>query len=139
MADDASLGANDPPMPRKTKQREAILGALSEAGRPLTPVELLDAAEPASPGISQSTVYRTLKLLVDAGDAVPVPVPGEPDRYEHKDIAAHHHHHFKCDDCGRVYDLHGCTGTLGELLPAGYTLRDHEIFLYGSCAACASA
>lgn len=126
-------------MPRKTKQRDAILDALHQAGRPLSPSELLEAADPASPGVSQSTVYRTLKLLIDAGDAVPVPVPGEPDRYEHKTAAEHHHHHFKCDTCGRVYDLHGCTGTLKDLLPRGFTLRDHEIFLYGECEACAAS
>lgn len=126
-------------MPRRTKQRDAILDALEEAGRPLTPIELLDAATPASPGISQSTVYRTLKLLVDAGDAVPVPVPSEPDRYEHASAAAHHHHHFKCDACGKVYDLDGCSGSLSNMLPDGFTLRDHEIFLYGDCEACTSA
>ncbi|GAB4549188.1 MAG: transcriptional repressor [Phycisphaerales bacterium] len=126
-------------MPRRTKQRDAILEALADAGRPLSPIELQDAAEVASPGISQSTVYRTIKLLVEEGDAVPVPVPGEPDRYEHASAAEHHHHHFKCDSCGKVFDLEGCTGSLKELLPEGFTLRDHEIFLYGDCPACAGS
>ncbi|MEM1423043.1 MAG: transcriptional repressor [Planctomycetota bacterium] len=126
-------------MPRKTKQRDAILEALQNAGRPLSPLELQAAAEEASPGISQSTVYRTIKLLVDEGDAVPVPVPGEPDRYEHSSAAERHHHHFKCDACGKVFDLDGCAGGMSDLLPAGFTMRDHEIFLYGDCDACADA
>jgi Fur family transcriptional regulator, ferric uptake regulator len=124
-------------MTRKTKQRDAIVGALEDAGRPLSPQEIVDAAEPAAPGLSLATVYRTIKLLTEEGETVVVPVPGEPDRYEHRTNAEHHHHHFRCDDCGKVYDVPGCAGSINELLPDGFTLRDHEVFLYGSCETCA--
>lgn len=124
-------------MPRRTKQREAIGEALEQAGRPLSQAEIVRAVEAAGGAASLATVYRTLKLLVETGEAVAVSIPGEPDRYEHRTCAERHHHHFQCDACGKVFDLDGCVDGLSKLLPGGFTLRDHEIFLYGRCEACA--
>lgn len=87
--------------------------------------------------INLATIYRTLKLLTDAGSAVSVHIPGEPPRYE----AAHigHHHHFRCDVCERVYDIAGCAGNLATLVPPGFKVREHEITLFGTCGECAGA
>lgn len=124
-------------MSRRTPQREAIRSALEAAGRPLSPQEVLDIARESVPALGQATVYRTLAMLVDSGEAAPVDLPGEARRYELREAAQQHHHHFRCDDCGSVYDIHGCPGGLRDLLPRGFRLRDHEIILYGRCAACA--
>jgi Fur family ferric uptake transcriptional regulator len=121
-------------MERDTSQRRAIRQAFREADRPLSPQEALEAAEDAAPGIGMATVYRNLRALQKQGWLCAVEVPGAPTRYELADKG--HHHHFQCRLCGRVYEVEGCPGAFNRLAPAGFRLEDHELWLYGLCAAC---
>ncbi|MEM9372313.1 MAG: transcriptional repressor [Planctomycetota bacterium] len=50
-------------MDRSTRQRDAIRGAFTPTGRPLTPKEIQEHADRQAPGISLATVYRTVKAL----------------------------------------------------------------------------
>lgn len=119
---------------RNTQQRQAIRDALETADRPLAPQEVHRHAARKSPGLGIATVYRTVKQGVDEGWLAPVDLPGEPRRYE---IAGkQHHHHFHCRNCGRVFEVDGCPGNLRPLTPAGFTLEDHEVILYGLCDRC---
>jgi Fur family transcriptional regulator, ferric uptake regulator len=121
-------------MARNTAQRRAIRQALVDADRPLSPREVLDAAQQEVTGLGIATVYRNLKALVDDGWLAPVELPGEPPRYE---VAGKsHHHHFVCRGCDRVYELSGCPGDLASLVPPGFRLDSHEVVLYGRCSTC---
>lgn len=122
-------------MERTTRQGSAIRNAIDTAGRPLSPLEVLAAAQVDVPGLGIATVYRNLKHLVDSGAVAVVSLPGEVPRYER----AHqgHHHHFQCTLCQRVFDVHHCPGNLADLAPAGFTVEGHELTLYGRCAECA--
>jgi Fur family ferric uptake transcriptional regulator len=122
-------------MERMTPQRSAIESSVAEAGRPLLPREVLEIAQRAVPSLSIATVYRQLKALVEEGALRPVQLAGEPQRYE--TAAQGHHHHFQCTRCKRVFDVHGCPGSLAHLAPAGFVVEDHEVTLYGRCADCA--
>lgn len=119
---------------RSTRQRQAILSAISAAGRPLLPAEILDIAQVDVPGIGIATVYRNLKSLHEEGVLLVVNLPGENARYELRDQP--HHHHFQCRACGRVFDIPGCPGSLEGLAPAGFITDAHELTLYGKCADC---
>ncbi|MDQ2777956.1 MAG: transcriptional repressor [Pseudomonadota bacterium] len=121
-------------MERSTRQRAAIRSVIGAAGRPLSPQEVLDAAQAQVPGIGFATIYRNLKLLVDAGDLTPVSLPGESPRYEA--AAPGHHHHFQCLTCKRVFEVHGCPGDMLRLAPDGFTVESHELTLYGRCDEC---
>lgn len=123
-------------MKRDTKQRQAIRRALDDAGRPLGPHEVLEAAQVHRPGLGIATVYRTLKAMVEEGTLAQVELPGEPPRYEVNGKL--HHHHFHCRACDRVYELEGCPEGLRSLTPAGFSLESHEVVLYGRCAACSA-
>lgn len=121
-------------MERDTPQRRVIRQVFLEAGRPLGPQEVLEAAAPRSPRLGLATVYRTVKALVEQGWLAPVALPGEPPRYE---VAGKgHHHHFHCRGCGRVYEIEGCPAELARLAPEGFVLEAHEVVLYGRCAGC---
>ncbi|MCY7316482.1 MAG: transcriptional repressor [Rubrivivax sp.] len=121
-------------MERCTRQRDAIRTVIDDAGRPLLPQEVLDAAQSDVPGLSAATVHRNLKLLMDAGEVAAVSLPGDSPRYE---SAAHaHHHHFQCTLCQRVFDVHDCPGDLARLAPKGFTVEHHELTLYGRCDEC---
>lgn len=122
-------------MERNTRQRTAIREAISIAARPLLPHEVLAAAQAAAPGLSIATVYRNLKALVDEGQLRAVMLPGESARFELADVG--HHHHFQCRVCGRVFEVHACPGDLQGLAPAGFSVEDHDLTLYGRCRDCA--
>jgi Fur family ferric uptake transcriptional regulator len=47
-----------------------------------------------------------------------------------------HHHHFQCRRCQRVFEVDACPGNLAALAPAGFTVEDHDLTLYGSCRDC---
>ena len=128
------FGMATPPSPRSTRQRAAIRDVLVGADRPLLPQEVLEAAREAAPTLGLATVYRTLKALVEDGQLRTVALPGDAPRYEPAD--RRHHHHFQCTRCQRVFDVHACPGDLGRLAPAGFTVEDHDLTLYGRGAAC---
>jgi len=93
---------------------------------------VLELAATEAPALSIATVYRALKKLSDEGGICPVALAGEPVRYE--PAGREHHHHFQCRGCRSVYDVPGC---VGGLVPAGFTLEEHELIHYGRCASCA--
>ncbi|CDN87953.1 Fur family transcriptional regulator [Hydrogenophaga intermedia] len=121
-------------MERNTRQRSAIEAVLYAAGRPLTPQEILEAAQQGAPGLGIATVYRQIKALQDAQLIQPVLLPGENPRYELSGL--HHHHHFQCTQCQRVFDIHACPGDLDRIAPPGFSVERHELTLYGLCDEC---
>lgn len=121
-------------MERSTRQRSAIHEAIEVAARPLLPNEVLALAQRDVPELGIATVYRNLKSLVEEGLVTSVMLPGEAARFEAKGHG--HHHHFQCRNCTRVFDVHACPGNLSKLAPAGFTVEDHELTLYGRCSDC---
>ncbi len=121
-------------MERQTPQREAIRSLFTKEGDPLSPQEIQILASKIIPKIGIATVYRTIRSLEELGEIIPVELPGEPARYEL--AGKDHHHHFKCDECGRAFDVNKCPGNLSRMLPEGFTLRSHEITLFGVCKQC---
>ena len=121
-------------MERNTRQRDAIRQVFSETDRPLSPQEVLLAAQAYIPALGIATVYRTLKAFIEEDWLSPVELPGEPQRYE---IAGKgHHHHFRCHACDRVYEIDGCLSNLKRLVPQGFQIDRHEVVLYGTCNTC---
>lgn len=123
-------------MQRETRQRKAIRQALSEAGHPLSPREIHEAAGTRVEGLGIATVYRNVNALLENGWLVAVELPGEAPRYER--AGKEHHHHFHCRKCDRVYEVEGCPGNIRAVTPEGFQLERHEFVLYGLCLDCAA-
>ena len=121
---------------RNTSQRQVIESILIETDRPLLPKEILVKAQQQLPKLGIATVFRALKDLVAQGSVHPVHIGDEAPRYEG---TREHHHHFKCVDCGNVYDLFSCPGNLEHLLPPDFQLLSHDITLFGKCASCSNS
>lgn len=119
---------------RNTRQRQAILSALTQADRPLGPGEILDLSQQLVPRLGIATVYRNVRELVESGRVRVVLLPGSPDRYEL--AGKQHHHHFLCRQCDRVFELEDCTDDFDKVTPYGFHLERHEVTLYGLCAGC---
>jgi Fur family transcriptional regulator, ferric uptake regulator len=69
-------------MERQTRQRQAILNALRESGRSLSPPEIQVLAQRSVESLSLSTVYRQIKAMQAEGQLTAVELPGLPPRYE---------------------------------------------------------
>ena len=121
-------------MERDTTQRRAIRKVLTVAGRPLTPREVLDEARGQVPNIGIATVYRTVKALMEEGWLSAVELPGQPQRYEQ--AGKEHHHQFNCNRGGRTFEMDGCPGGLDRMVPDGFKMETHEVFIYGLCEEC---
>lgn len=138
------------PRERQTRQRDALLQALQDSARALTPAELCELAQQQVATLNLSTVYRQLNTLQELGIVTRVDLPGQSARYEaacehhaHGVEADgeqdHHHHHFHCTRCDRVFPIHACPGSMAELAPPGFQVERHDLTLHGLCADCGSA
>lgn len=123
-------------MERITKQRTAILKCLSEKERPLSIEEILAYSAIEIPQINLSTVYRTIKKLLDEEKIVSVQLPGDKTCYEI--IQKEHHHYFLCDNCSKIYFIKHCPKGLSDIVPTGFHLLGHSITLNGFCLECHS-
>lgn len=122
-------------MIRQTRQRDAILRALREAGRPVTIVELHALARADVPRLGLRTVYRQVRDLVTEGVLVAVDYPGQPLRYEAVTTGVHRPH-FICRQCEKVYVLNIEIPDLNPPEPPGFTIEGEEVVFYGICPAC---
>lgn len=124
---------------RQTRQRGAILQAIDTADGPLSVPEIYDRARQELPKLGIATVYRTLKLLSEAGQIQLVILPSGETRYEKSGLG--HHEHFQCRMCEQVFDLAACPVHIpaGTVLAGGFVVEDHEMTLYGVCGSCTNA
>ena len=84
--------------------------------------------------VGYATIYRTLKLLVDAHLAVPQRLTDQLTRYE-PDIPGEHHDHMHCQQCGLIVEFESneielLQEQIAEKL--GFSLSDHSMHLFGS-------
>lgn len=122
---------------RMTRQRRAVLAAVSERAGSFTVAELYDRIRRDEPGVGLATVYRTLELLRRTGDVRPLPGEGRPTY-----IRCHpgHHHHLVCLGCGAVEETELCAAPSEAELHRrhGFRAESHEVDIYGTCARCAA-
>lgn len=95
--------------------------------RPLSPQQVLEAAQTEVEGLGIATVYRNIKALLEEGWLVPVDLPGSATVYERAGKA--HHHHFHCERCSRVFDLAGCLPNINRLAGRKFLMVRHKLVL----------
>ena len=87
---------------KHTRQREAILDVFLSTSGHISSDELYQRVRELHPSIGYTTVYRTMKLLCDAGLAVERNFEDGVTRYE---IPHEHHDHLVCVRCGRIIEF----------------------------------
>ena len=123
---------------KHTKQREAILDVFLEVEGHVTSDDLYQRVRAVHPQIGYTTVYRTMKLLCDAGLAHEHNFDGLT-RYE---IAHEHHDHLVCVRCGKIIEFEcEMIESAQEQIAATYHFRvlRHRHELYGHCEECQDA
>ncbi len=127
---------------RYTSGRRAIVEGLRAAAGPVTLPELLDRV----PDLAQSSAYRNLSLLEEAGVVRRLVHGGEHARYELAEALTEHHHHLVCESCGLVRDVtfsdrveRTLDAAIAKVAQAErFTPRGHTLDVYGECADCVS-
>ncbi len=123
---------------RSTTQRDNILGMFVDVGQHLSAEELYMRIKEVHPGIGYATVYRTLKLLAEAGLADEIRFEDGFTRYEFK-ASGDHHDHLICTQCGTILEFEN------ERIEAlqqdvarknKFMVQSHKLELYGLCARC---
>lgn len=123
---------------KMTPQRRVILDVFLAEEDHLSSEELYAKVKRVDPSIGQATVYRTLKLLAEAGFAWVVDFNDGVTRYEHQYGHAHHDH-LICERCRKNIEVVDPEiERLQEDLARrhGFTLTHHRMYLYGLCPDC---
>ena len=89
---------------RRTEQRDLILDTFLSTEEHLTSEDLYGLIHKIDPDVGLTTVYRTLKLLTDAGLAREVRFGDGKTYYEHH-YNHEHHDHMICTECGKLVDI----------------------------------
>jgi len=121
---------------RMTSQRMAILHTLHHAGGHVSPTEVYERARRDQPGLTETTVYRTLEFLVENGFALAAHVGGGKLVYE---LTEENHHHLICRKCGKTVAVeHAALAGLYAQLNAstGYRLDASHVTFLGLCPDC---
>jgi Fe2+ or Zn2+ uptake regulation protein len=125
---------------RYTPKRRALVDALRRSGKPAAIGDLADAGN----GLPQSSVYRNLAALEQAGVVHRVVTGEDFARYELAEDLTEHHHHLVCRSCGRVEDVvvpavleRSMVRTLSEIAErTGFSSPGHRLDLLGTCPEC---
>ena len=120
---------------RTTSPRRSVVRTIAAKDRHFTAEELRDQL----PGLGRATIYRSLKLLVEAGALCRVLL--EDGNLHYQLSHRGHHHHLLCVECGASQDLVGCDieETLKEVASANsFQVSGHWLEVYGRCRSCLS-
>lgn len=126
---------------RYTPKRRVLVDLLADAGQPLAIPDILTRGA----SLAQSSVYRNLVVLEQAGVVRRVVSTDDYARYELAEDLTEHHHHLICSSCGSIDDFTASSGferTVARALleiakDTGFDAQHHRIDLIGVCARCA--
>lgn len=125
---------------RYTPKRRALVEALRRAGNPVAIPDLARGPR----GQPQSSVYRNLAVLEQAGAVHRVVTGEEFARYELAEDLTEHHHHLVCRSCGAVEDVtvsssfeRSMARTVSDVAGrTGFSAVSHRLDVIGTCRNC---
>ncbi|HBR65214.1 MAG: transcriptional repressor [Dehalococcoidia bacterium] len=118
---------------RITAPRQKIVDYIHGAAEGFTAEKMADDLS----NVSRATVFRTLKILLEANVICRLSMPGGNPRYSLSRVD--HHHHTVCISCGRVGEFRASTierllkGIESDIPGA---IVGHNIEFYIKCDAC---
>jgi Fur family ferric uptake transcriptional regulator len=126
---------------RYTPLRRKLVQIVRSAAQPLAIHDILSSRS----RLAQSSVYRNLVVLEQAGVIRRLVAAGGSARYELAEDLTEHHHHLICTSCGSVEDLPAPIGLERTVQRAtatlasrrGFRVRAHRVDMLGLCSRCA--
>ena len=123
-------------MIKRTKQKEAIFRVLRSTTSHPTADWVYAEVRKEIPNISLGTVYRNLKLLRQSGEISEIDFSSTFSRF---DGNPDNHYHFRCEKCGRVFDVdepvnEELDGRIAQ--KTGFNISHHRLEFRGLCKEC---
>ena len=123
---------------RRTAQRDLILEIFLRTEDHLTSEDLYWLVQKEDATVGHTTVYRTLKLLTEAGLAREVRFGDNKTYYEHH-YNHQHHDHMICTECGKVIeffsaDIEDLQDQMADKF--GFRPTHHSLRMWGVCSDC---
>lgn len=125
---------------RLTRQRQILLDVIDETGLHLDADRLYTLASAKDPKLNRVTVYRTIKMLKDAGlvDELDL-MHWSGDQHYYETRMKQEHAHVVCMRCGKVQEYYGAP--LGQLRrkvegALGFKVLTVRTEIGGYCAEC---
>ncbi|HVZ73607.1 MAG TPA: Fur family transcriptional regulator [Polyangia bacterium] len=120
---------------KTTQQREAIVDAFLRTSGHVNLEDLLSSVRKKQPSVGLATVYRTVKLLEEAGIAAARHFGPGQTLYEVSEGRAHHDH-LICDSCGFITEFEN--EEIESLQDAaarklGFNIVRHRLEIFGLC------
>lgn len=122
---------------KTTNQRELIVDVFLRCSDHVSVEELLTRVRERSAKVGYATVYRTMKLLVEASLAAPRQFGDGQTRYEVSGAETPHHDHLICVQCGLILEfeddeIEALQDKVAQRLGSFHIVR-HKLELYGLC------
>jgi len=126
---------------KRTSQRDLILDVFLRTEEHLSNEDLYRLVQKEDPGVGQTTVYRTLKLLTEAGLAREVRFGDGRTHYEHN-YKHQHHDHMICSECGKIIEFYSAElEAIQDAMAAKhrFQITQHLLRIIGVCVDCRRA
>jgi Fur family ferric uptake transcriptional regulator len=123
---------------KRTAQRDLILDVFLRTEKHMSSEDLYRLVQDEDSSIGQTTVYRTLKLLTEAGLAREVRLGDGRTRYEHS-YKHQHHDHMICTACGTNIEFYSAEfEAIQEAIAAKHKFEpvQHSLRIEGLCSEC---
>ncbi|MGD0254140.1 MAG: transcriptional repressor [Acidimicrobiales bacterium] len=133
------MGRVGTPQRRDTRQRRAVLGALTNYEAFRSAQDIHAAVRSGGEAVGLATVYRSLQLLADAGE-VDVLRDDSGELLYRRCADRGHHHHVVCRSCGTAVEVKSdAVGRWATTVAEehGFTEVEHWVEVFGTCAKCA--
>lgn len=119
-----------------TKARTSVLELFLKSKKPLSVKDF--KAKKKFESFNESSIYRNLTKLEEAGIIHSIPSSGD---FHYFELApqGHHHHHITCKKCQKVQCLHVCglEKKMKEMASSvEFDLVGHSVELIGLCSKC---
>ncbi len=114
-------------------QRLKVLEYLSTHDIHPTTDQIYNALHGEIPTLSKSTVYNTLKVLVEAGVVRELMIENNEARY---DIITDFHGHFKCEQCGSIHNFSIRLDDLAYNGLGSFLIKQRDVYFKGVCPDC---
>lgn len=119
-----------------TVHRRAVLEIMLDREDHPTADQVYAEMRAKLPGISRTSVYRVLEMLVATGMITKVCHPGSAARFDPK---VEQHHHLVCMSCDRIIDVQEPnldSLSIPDFQAQGFRVSNYHVHFRGTCAEC---
>jgi Fe2+ or Zn2+ uptake regulation protein len=118
---------------KPSHQRIQILEYLLSNRNHPTADQIFNDLKKEMPTLSKATVYNTIKAFIQAKLLREITIEDNEVRY---DIQISDHGHFKCENCGKIYDFDIDIDNIPAADLNGFQIYDKNVYFKGICKQC---